>query len=143
VRGTGAALVSRAACFDSYWEPCGGVLPLRLCRRAGRLPLLIACNPRRAHAVGLLPPSPRPTPPCRLGWLWGAPAAQIALQAISLSVLTGWRAARDRWLVRHAPERATWAGASLEALRGLPTYTAFAVPVGGRQRGGRTAYPAA
>jgi len=32
-------------------------------------------------------------------------------------------------MTKHDPARATWAGCSLESLRGLPTYARFAIPV--------------
>ncbi|KAI8470091.1 MAG: mate-domain-containing protein [Monoraphidium minutum] len=64
----------------------------------------------------------------RLGWLQGVAAAQVSLQLLSAAILATWRAARDRRVAAAAPERATWRGWSLGALRGLPSYTRFAVP---------------
>ncbi|GBF99158.1 hypothetical protein Rsub_12125 [Raphidocelis subcapitata] len=64
----------------------------------------------------------------RLGWLRGAPAAQVSLQAIAAVVVVAWRSARDARVARTEPHRATWRGWSFEALRGLPTYARYAVP---------------
>ncbi len=73
----------------------------------------------------------QPNRPSRLGWRHGVPAAQIGLQLLAVTVLGVWRFGRDSWMTKHDPDRATWAGWTVESLRGLPTYASFAIPVRG------------
>ncbi|KIZ05365.1 hypothetical protein MNEG_2598 [Monoraphidium neglectum] len=63
-----------------------------------------------------------------LGWLRGVAAAQVALQLLAATFVTSWRVIRDRRVSRSDPDRATWHGFTLESLKGLPSYTRFAVP---------------
>lgn len=63
-----------------------------------------------------------------LGWLPGVAYSQVGLQSLAVAVVVAWRVARDTWLSRQHPERATWGGWSLHALKGLPAYAQFAVP---------------